>query len=514
MVATLDAGLDEVEPAHLAGEVGLGQPRVRRALEPAVVRPADDEAGGRRLVAEAEEGPVAVALVEGVLEEEVLVGGVVVRDADLVERRVREEVRPLEDARVRLAASLAEGVGVEIEVEELAPGGVVELLLAGEDVGREADAAGEAEAQLGLARELLVGVERDERGVPAAAGVEQRHAAVAVEPDVVGREHAAPDDVAVVGEVAAAGEEEEAVREDGPAEGALGVADVAEGEVRDAGAREEREGVAIVGGAGGVVAAEGGEAPLEVVRALARDDVDDAGEGLPVLRVERARDHLELLDGVVLDRDGEGAVVDVGDGEAVDPVADLAGAPAAEVPVDDARLQLDDLGEVLDGDGADLLARDVGRRGRDVALDEGARGLDDDLLPLDHLLAQRRVHGRGLVDPHADVLDAPGLEPDVGEHDGVGVGADADDGVAAVEVGGGALARPLDEDVDAGEALARGGVGDATGDLAGLGVGRPAEQHGEGERGGHPGGPAAQGRGGGRAGHVRTGFRARARSRG
>ena len=82
-----------------------------------------------------------------------------------------------------------------------------------------------------------------------------------------------------------------------------------------------------------VVAEEAGEAALELVGAVFRDDVDDAGEGLPVLGVEGAGDDLRLLHHVVLDRDAEAAVVDVGDGEAVHPVADLADAPAAEVPV-------------------------------------------------------------------------------------------------------------------------------------------------------------------------------------
>ena len=157
--------------------------------------------------------------------------------------------------------------------------------------------------------------------------------------------------------------------------------------------------------------------------------------------------------------------------------------PPRKCPFDDARLQLHDLAEVLDRQRFDLVAGDERRRRREVLLDQRAHGGDDDLLALEDLLAHLHVDRPREVDVDADVLDARRLVADEREDEGVGVRPEPDDDVLAVEVGGGALRRAFDEDVDAGERLAGGGVGDGALDLAVLRERIGAEEDGEGKSG-------------------------------
>src|SRR5690606_7664024 len=149
----------------------------------------------------------------------------------------------------------------------------------------------------------------------------------------------------------------------------------------------------------------------------------------------------------------------------------------------------------------DLVPGDEGGRGGEVPLHELALGRDDDLLALEDLLLERDVRRGRDIDADTDAFDAGGAVADEGEDEGVGVRADADDSVAPVEVGGGALRGALDEDVDAGERFAGGGVGDGALDLAVLSGSASAQEHGEGEGGEEP--RRSSGRAGGcvRAGH-------------
>ena len=82
-----------------------------------------------------------------------------------------------------------------------------------------------------------------------------------------------------------------------------------------------------------VIAEVAADLGLVLAAALLGDHVHDARHGLPVLGVERPADHLQFLDGVVLDRDAGAAVEHVGDADAVDPVGHLARPSAPDVDI-------------------------------------------------------------------------------------------------------------------------------------------------------------------------------------
>ncbi len=84
------------------------------------------------------------------------------------------------------------------------------------------------------------------------------------------------------------------------------------------------------------------------------DDVHDPGHRLAVLGVERSADHLHLAHRAVFDLEADAAVIGVGDRDAVDEVGDLVEPAAAEVPADDARLQIHDRQRIVHGDHLDV----------------------------------------------------------------------------------------------------------------------------------------------------------------
>ena len=125
--------------------------------------------------------------------------------------------------------------------------------------------------------------------------------------------------------------------------------------------------------------------------AAAEDGVDDTREGLPILGVERPRDHLDLLEHTPVERERGRVVVRVVDRDALDLVLHLPSPPASEVPVDDAGLEVDDVVQFLDRQRGDLVAADRGDRARLRYIDERLFGRDDDLLARNRLVLQGDV---------------------------------------------------------------------------------------------------------------------------
>ena len=444
----------------LAREVGAddGRPRLAGKLR---------RAGAAEV--EAEEGPelaerrvTRVPRVERVLVD-VLVDGVDVgRALDVEEGGGGEQVgvRPDEGVRVAVDRRLAVGVEAEEVVVVLAPVALDEPV-----EGEPPAEHGARELELG--RRLLAPVERRQRAVAQGGDVDRLRPPVHLDGDAlvrlgVDRLHDAPAvEVPLVPHEPARREEREPRPEagDGPAHRPVRL---------DVPRRRERVGALEQAAPRRVVAAVGAERDGVLVAPVLRHDVDDAGLGLPVLGVERARDDLDLLDRLVLDLERERLVVHVVDRDAVDEVGHLARPAAAEVALDDAGLEVHDVGEALDRERLELLRRDRGGRVRQVALHDGPLGSDDDLPGLDRRLGELHVEVRRPVNEHADVLDKLRPVPDVGGADLVRPRPDADDGIVAVEVGRGAPVGPDDEDARADERLAGRGVGDAAGHLPGL----------------------------------------------
>ena len=489
--AGLDAGLEQVLAEDLPREVALERVVARAALEAAEVHAAAEEAtrplrnrrgdglpvraGVRDRLGRVDEERVVVVLLDG-LEGAAAVALVERARVDGVERRVREDVREGERRAQALVAEARDAAGVLAEAE-VAPAEVLPVGDRGERRQREVHRAREDELERRLARDLLVAVEGDEAGV---AGQARRG-------DVVG-----PVEPALVAEVAHEAEHAEAVADDRPAERRLEVRVLrrvdrqvrvrVHAEVRQLPA--ERRVVGGIGAADDVLAARAGhgvrprerlEGALEARAGVARDDVDDARVGLPVLGVVGPRDDLELLDALVLDLDRDRAVVGVRHADAVDEVRDLLRAPAADVDAraarGDAGLRAEQVANLLDGQRVDGLGRDARLGRREVAADELGVGRHDDLVER-ALGRERDVGRRREVHVHAEALDALRRVADVREREDDRARPDADDLVAAVDVGRGALRAALDADGRADERLAGFGVGDGAGDLAGLGYGR------------------------------------------
>ena len=160
---------------------------------------------------------------------------------------------------------------------------------------------------------------------------------------------------------------------------------------------------------------------------------------------------------------------------------DLADAPAAEVAVDDARLQVDHVAEFLDGQRRDLVAADGGQRARLGDVHDGLVGGDHHLLAAHGLVHQRHVERGGGVGRHLDALDELRLVADAADAHRDGPRRDAEDVVDAVEVGRGAVRGADDQDGGGDERLAV-LVDHAAGELAGLGArARGRRQEGEGD---------------------------------
>ncbi|OPZ80172.1 MAG: hypothetical protein BWY77_01202 [bacterium ADurb.Bin431] len=214
-------------------------------------------------------------------------------------------------------------------------------------------------------------------------------------------------------------------------------------------------------------------AAAEFLRWPLGDDVNDAGLGRAVLGVESAADDLQLLDHGVFDDDVVAAalVVGIGHRHAVDEIGDLAAAAAAEmefpIGADDAGLELD---HFIDGGYRHHLHSPVGDHRSAVGaihLDGGALGLDGHLLALDHLLLQSEILLGGAIDADSDVGEALGAVTDEARGEGVTAGGNIDDLVKAICVGHRPSRRPLQDNIDPEQRLARLAVCHLAADFAG-----------------------------------------------
>ena len=243
--------------------------------------------------------------------------------------------------------------------------------------------------------------------------------------------------------------------------------------------------------------------PPELLGAAAQHGVHHAAHRLPVLGVERAADHLHLLQQGAVDAQARLVVVGVVHRDAVHLELHLAAPPAPEVQVaalrDDAGLEVHHILQLLHRQRADLVAahgRNVARR---VQVHDRSLGADH------HFLDRDRSFGEGDV----DVGGVVGGDHDAG-HGGravaeqldlhvVGAGGDVEDQVAAVGIRERAEPRGGQHHVHAGERLLL-GIDDAPGELARRsGRRHPRQQHErDPEAGDRPGdAPAAWTRGSG-----------------
>jgi len=137
------------------------------------------------------------------------------------------------------------------------------------------------------------------------------------------------------------------------------------------------------------------------------------------------------------------------------------------VGADDAGLELDHLTDR--GDRHHLHSPVGDHRGAVSAIhfDGGALGLDGHLLAFDHLLSQGDVLLRGAVDADGDIGEALGAVADKARGEDITAGGNIDDLVKTIGVGHCTPRRPLQDDIDAQERLARLAVGHLAADLAG-----------------------------------------------
>ncbi len=351
--------------AHLARQVDPAGAGARVAAEVPHAQAAEVEREARREFAQG--GVVGVARVERVFVD-VLVHPV----GEVGPARVDERLATREDVRVRRDHRGGGAVDGRDAVRVVAEEGVEVLPLVALHQARhgEAVAAPEARGELGLAGRLLAPVHRPVRRIAERGHVHRppvhRHRHALVGGGVDGLHDALPVEKAVVADKAAGREERQALADAGHR--------ARERALRFVGARQARRLRKQARRAGRVAAAVGLEAALVAVAAVLRHDVDDAGLRLPVLGVERPGDDLHLLDRVVLHLEGVALVEHVVHRHAVDEVRHLAHAPAAKVPLHDARLEVHHVLKRLHRQRAQLLGRNrSGGRGRGRAARAGGR---------------------------------------------------------------------------------------------------------------------------------------------
>ena len=82
-------------------------------------------------------------------------------------------------------------------------------------------------------------------------------------------------------------------------------------------------------------------------RAFRCDHVDDAGHRLSVLSIECSAYYFKLADAGVFDLHAQLAVEWIGDRDAIDQICNFIRAAAAEMPANDARLDIDNLRKIF-----------------------------------------------------------------------------------------------------------------------------------------------------------------------
>ncbi|OPZ69278.1 MAG: hypothetical protein BWY83_02016 [bacterium ADurb.Bin478] len=215
------------------------------------------------------------------------------------------------------------------------------------------------------------------------------------------------------------------------------------------------------------------EAAAPFVAALLGGDIDDAGHGLSVFRVKGAGNNLQLLHHIFVDIHHAGAVIDIGDRNAVDPIAHFAASAASYVQTaacifDEPGLQFDGFGDFGDRQGLNTLGAHH-RGSRCLILDHHRplRQYGDRFTEIQHRAGEFKVQGRCQIDRDVDVFHARGgISDHLGCHD-IGAGRQIENHVLAVDIRDRAHHGSLDDDIRARQSLFAGGIHNLPGNFSG-----------------------------------------------
>ncbi len=215
-----------------------------------------------------------------------------------------------------------------------------------------------------------------------------------------------------------------------------------------------------------------------------RHHADDAGPHVAEFGVEAARLDLDFLDGIEIHLIVGRIVHRIALGDAVDKKQRLgefgpAQLGAVHVGADGVRgdLRTEHVRKVLIPSLFDLLRIDIALGAGDVSLDHRPLRHDHHFVETHRFLRQFEVDFRGEVGAHLDALDDLGREADERCAERIRAGTHVDDAVVPVGVRHGTGRGSHDGHVDARQRGTGPGLGDLSGQPAGLGERRTGHEH-------------------------------------